>query len=670
MEQGKTGFPKVKNRDIFKFDKAVLFTTLRLRIIYIIFFSLLFFFVAGLASKFLITDKWEVRTVLLRNKKNMALQTDVPYLYQDLDMNTVVQTIKLRRNLQEVINRLSLDTTPEKLYRQINVELGRKSNIIHILTTDSDVEKAINTGNTLAEVFITSFIPIQNSSAGKIFNYYNGQKEDLLKKVAQYENELDLFNKEKKVLSIESETTMKFEQLKELELQKIENSMMITDYKTKLDDYSAEIKQLPEEVILTSTVKTSLERQMNIMKERLAELKEKYTEDNPKVIKLRSEIDKLALKLKENKPEKRVADEVTYGSNSIRETLVKEMNVVKAQLKSSEKKIAEYDIKIGQIQGSLQFLSESQKEYYTIKRQLELYKELLKTVENRIMEAKIAKESNISDFEILEYASQPPFPIGSKRKIMAVIAGILGFILSAGFIVFRELMDFSFKSPFDIKEQIGIPCAGNIPDKDQVKLDLFYAQFHVLLKDVVSSVSESGKPPLIVFGSDSENAGKSFIIKETVNFLCSLKKRVLYVETVYSAEEKPDRSIINRMLSDDDMFKNMKVSEYSENADKVFFLADSEALKTVFDKNRVQSFLNFAFESYDIVIWELFPFGFNIQLASDIIAASSKSYLVAKFRTSDIDRNERIVEFLRENDVQNISGILNKVDRQYLQVNF
>jgi len=639
----------IKKRDIFKFDFNVLFTTLRSKMIYIVFFTLLFFFFSGIAAKMLIKDVWEVRTVLLRNKKNMALQTDVPYLYQDLDMNTVVQTIKLRRNLFEVIKRLNLNSTPEKLFRQITIEPGRKSNIIHILTKDSDVHTAINIGNTIADVFVNSFVPIQNSSAEKIYNYYTQQKEDLIKKLIELEKESDLFNKEKKVISIESETSIKFEQLKELELKKIENSMLITDYKTKLADFSSEIAGLEEEVVLTSTVKSSPERQLNLMKEELAKLLQKYTDDNPKVIKLKTEIENFEKKISQNKVGKKVADEVTYGSNSIRQSMIIESNNIKALLKSAEKKVSEYDKKIIEIQEGLQYLSKSQAEYFTIKRQLEMFKELLKTVESRIMEAKIAKESNISDFEILEYASEPPFPMGSKRKLLAVAAGIIGFIFSLLFIALKELTDFTFKSPFDIKEQAGIPCVGNLPDKDAVKQDLFYAQFQVFMRDILDSAENKVHPRLFSFGSDSDESGKSFIINETVQFLGTTGRNILVIETVYDLSDDISDNIINNSLVSGDM-GSLKLLQIDKNVFKTFFLADSSTLKTVIEKNSLESFLR-SLNRFDTVLWELFRFSFNIQLAADIISMSDKFYLISRFRHSDLDKVEKIINFLNENNI-------------------
>lgn len=669
MQEQFNGTDNDNKRDIFKFDKTVLITTLRSKIFLILFFSFSAFFLTGVAAKLFITDKWEVRTVLLRHKKNMAIQTDVPYLYQELDMDTVIQTIKLRRNLEAVNKKLSLNSRPEKLFKMIRVERGRKSNIIHILTEDTDVGRAVNIGNTLAEVFVNSFVPIQNSSADKIYKYYSDQKEEILKKIVDVEKESEAFKKKRNVISLESETTIRFEQLKELELKKIENSMLITDLRTKITDYNSEINSLPQEVILTSTVKNSMEKQLNVMKQKLSDLKGKYTDKNPKVIKLKIEIERLSEKISSGKREKRVADEVTYGSNGIREALVVEMNDLKAKLKSSEKMIDKFDEQIAGIQKSLQHLSTSQRDYFRIKRQMEMYKELLKTVENRIMEAKIAKESNISDFEILEYASIPQFPMSSKRKLIAIIGGILGFMFSFFIYAFMELFDLTVKSPFDLKEQLGLECAGNLPDKDSVKHELFYAQFHVLLRNILESVkSKEVNPALVVFGSESGDAGKSFIIAEVIELMENLEKRVLVIENINEPDKERDKFVINDFLSGKADPGEMTAQKMTEKFHKMYFMSDSDTLKTAFEKERIGQIIK-SLSDYDIVFWELFPFSFNIQLAADIINFSQKFYMVTRFRASELEKVEKIVGFLEENAVEP-AGILNYVEKKYLQVNF
>lgn len=669
MQEQLNGTENENKRDIFKFDKNVLITTLRSKLFLILFFSFSALFLTGVAAKLFITDKWEVRTVLLRHKKNMAIQTDVPYLYQELDMNTVIQTIKLRRNLEAVNKKLGLNSRPEKLFKMIRVERGRKSNIIHILTEDIDVDRAVKIGNTLAEVFVSSFVPIQNSSADKIYKYYNTQKEELIKKIVDVEKESEAFKKKRNVISLESETTIKFEQLKELELRKIENSMLITDLKTKIADYRSEINRLPEEVILTSTVKNSMEKQLNIMKQKLSDLKGKYTDKNPKVIKLKIEIERLSEKISSGKRGKRVADEVTYGSNGVREALVVDMNELKAKLKSSKTMIKKFDEQIAGIQKSLQHLSRSQRDYFRIKSQMEMYKELLKTIENRIMEAKIAKESNISDFEILEYASVPQFPMSSKRKVLALLGGILGFMLSFFIYAFMELLDLTVKSPFDVKEQLGLECAGNLPDKDSVNHELFYAQFHVLLRNILESVKTSEvKPALMTFGSESDDAGKSFIIAEALELMENLEKKVLVIENINEPDEERDNFVINDFLSGKADSGKMVSQKMTDNFHKMYFMSDSDTLKTAFEKERIGKVIK-SLNEYDIVFWELFPFSFNIQLAADVISFSKKFYMVTRFRASELDKVEKIVQFLKENDIEP-AGILNYVDKKYLQVNF
>ena len=53
----------------------------------------------------------------------MSSQSDIPYLYLQMDFNTVLQTILLQENLQKVIDQLKLNIEPRDLYKRIEIEV-------------------------------------------------------------------------------------------------------------------------------------------------------------------------------------------------------------------------------------------------------------------------------------------------------------------------------------------------------------------------------------------------------------------------------------------------------------------------------------------------------------------------------------------------------------------
>ena len=236
------------------FDPWVLLVTLRRRLWWVVGGGLFGFALAATVAALLLRATWEARTVLVRHEQNMARNTDMPYLHQELSVNTVLETVKLRRNLEEVIERLKLPTTPERLFPRIRVRKGNKSNVFQILVVDGDRDRAVAIANTMAEVFTGSFTRVQNAAAEKMYAYYVGQRDDAREKLAAAMADGQRFREERGLLSIEKEAAATFEELTAVEIRHLDNEMQQTELETRIRVNEDFIASLPETEVLARTV--------------------------------------------------------------------------------------------------------------------------------------------------------------------------------------------------------------------------------------------------------------------------------------------------------------------------------------------------------------------------------------------------------------------------------
>ena len=70
---------------------------------------------------------------------------------------------------------------------------------------------------------------------------------------------------------------------------------------------------------------------------------------------------------------------------------------------------------------------------------------------------------------IVSYPQIPVNPISPNLKMNVLVATMLGFMLSTGFVFVRHLMDKTFRTEKDIENQLGIPVIGVIPNVQSVK---------------------------------------------------------------------------------------------------------------------------------------------------------------------------------------------------------
>jgi len=100
-------------------------------------------------------------TTVVLAQDNTKAESATTTTLNDININqklvsTYSEIVKSKRVLQEAIDKLELDTTPEKLAKQINVTAIEDTEIIKIAVNDPDAERAAAIANKVAEIFATT----------------------------------------------------------------------------------------------------------------------------------------------------------------------------------------------------------------------------------------------------------------------------------------------------------------------------------------------------------------------------------------------------------------------------------------------------------------------------------------------------------------------------------
>ena len=617
--------------DYLKLDKRVLLITLSHKIIKIIIISFIATVAGYVLAKLVVGDRWPAQATLIRHKKNLSSKTNVPYLYTEMDFETVLQSIKTRKNLLTLIDSLHLDTTPERIYSTIKVTRGRRSNLINIRTTNRNRDTAVNIANTIAEIFIKSYTEIINSATNKVYQYYQNEIKSYESKVKSVIKELDKFQTERQILSLENEVQNKYDNLKTLELDMMNAQLHISELQSKIADIT----------------------------ERIA-----YTEKNPKVMKLQDEINALEKRIEVEKKGERIPDSMTYGTNSIWQSMVLEKARYENEMVATKKKVKEYKNKIAIIKSQIQSLSPIEREYYDIANRKANLEEILNKVKARANEAKTAMDSNLSDFEILERAIAPKYPEASGRKIASIIIGFLTFLILLIYYMLKEVLDFTIKSKYDIEEVLQIKCLAEIPNSGDVPKPVFYSKMQVLYGQILTYIKED-KTSLIAVGKDRFSSGATFIIQELVNLALSQNKKVLWIESVNEIDDE----ILEHQINDVLYGKSNDKPDYYKFTDSfhvAYFISDDHTFTKVLSEKNVENFIA-KNDEYDIIFWELFNVDHNVHLFATISSVADLLAFVCRYRHSDKFKLLNSIRFLKENIKTPIVGILNNSIKPYFK---
>jgi uncharacterized protein involved in exopolysaccharide biosynthesis len=653
------------------FDWQIILTTLRLKIKNIIFITLLVSITIYLLSKIMVQTQWQARTLIIRHKKNVALQTKIPYINQEMDLRTVYETMKLRSNLQELINVHGLNLSTNQLMRRINITKDKRSNIIHILVKDHNRFKAAELANSLAEIFITNYAPILNASLAKISDKYQRRKAEIVTKLHKYENALDQFSKMHNVASFPSELKVKYDKLKQLEISAVDCKVDESNLVQKIYEYKEKIISLPDRVKHSSMLIQTNARDLKELKRELSVLSKTYTHKNPKIIRQKQKIRALEELIKINKTSNsdEIPDRVTFSKNGLKDSMRLELMRIEGDFAGLKKKTQDYEHNIKELKDEIQVLKSKERKFYFLQRNVDIYKNILNDLEGKLVETNLASEANEGEFEILETATPPLTPMRSHRKLITFISAFFTFFLTLAYYFIREVLDNSVKSPFDFKKYININYLASLPDKNQINETTYYNQLQIIYHHL-SSYQPNKKPILFAIGSDIINSGKSFLIQEIIELFLLKNKKVLYIKSIAQFEDHLlPPFCINAMLFHPKKNMTLNAKHITPHYALSFFVKDLNILKTPLNDENIKSFLHTA-KDFDYIFWELPEFSFDVQLSINIATYVDLMLVITRFKKSKTPSLTKTIELFFDKNVQNISGIINIVDRPYLQLSY
>jgi capsular polysaccharide biosynthesis protein len=606
---------------------------------------------------------WTARCMLFRHTNIERLQSDMPNLYKPVETKVIIEMIRTRKNMKDVIKQLKLKSSIPGLYGQTAVEMQEENeNIINILASANTPREAAAIANALAEVFIADYIENQNASIHKIYNYYTESKINLSQKIKALEAQQDEYLKRFNVISIATETEGKFKMLNELELNLVNSRMQESALRTRINNLEISIKDMKSDVQLNYTVTQSEDSELEKMQGALYKLRQRYTDDNPKVQKQVAEVEYLKEKMSKTKVEQRTPSSVTYGGNTVRMALEEQKFKAEAELKGISQNLGQLESTIKTLKSELTQLTKMDNDFFEIKRQLDLNRDLLKKIDGTVSMMKFALNTNVSDITILELAEPPTSPTVKKRRFFVFVGAFVGFVLAFGVILVFELMDFTIKSKFDIENVLKIKMLGSLPMINQVTLQSFYSSIQIVYKRIAEYVDKQSGVTLITFGDVETKSGKTFFIKKCIDLFGPQEKKILYISTVDELPRNMMKFAINDYIYKEEAINpNMPL----ENAHRLYFVMDDYTYIAPADKAAIDKFVSKLDGHYDYIFWELFEFNKNEQLFATICQAADLTVIVTMFKRANKFKLLKCVNFLKEHECRKLGGILNNVEKSY-----
>jgi uncharacterized protein involved in exopolysaccharide biosynthesis/Mrp family chromosome partitioning ATPase len=475
--------------------------------------------IAALMIAFSVSKSWQASTALIKrtHQDRLALTDRNSFKSQDYNLATLLDTLKLPSSLEKVRQQAELEVSLSTLAQAIGVSLGRDSKIVNLKVTWSSPQKAAELANLVARTFIDRTRLLLGDDATGAYDYYTAQLEETRQKAQLAAAEVLAFRQKFGISNLDAETSVLLEEMSRLEGDLNSRIAEVGALKDASARLMVALEDEPEQVITSTIYRSPLQTRLAEYDWELREAQSKYTDLNPKVIKLNERISSLKQMISDTNDE--AIPENTYALNAKRREMELRLQLLADDIKLREAQAVALEQTLNSMGSKVAKLSDWEKDYLILQSRLDGILALEKELTRRVDETRLIIQRNDASFDIVEPAAIPTEAMPTGRKMMAIAGLVLAVASGLMLVLLLEWLDPMVRSRRDIIDIVGTETGVEIPAA-LVHLDpaLILSQptsqlanlYRGLTNDLDSLLGDASHLPLAVV-SASTSAGRSTV---------------------------------------------------------------------------------------------------------------------------------------------------------------
>ena len=424
-------------------------------------------------------------------------------------INTIQEQVLSRSNIESIINKFNLfsNSEPGDMYmedkvqnirKKVNVLVGRArrgSNAFSISYKDSDPETAMNVANGLAALFIDENIKLRETQAIETSKFLDDEARSMRMRLEDVEAKMKTYRK-RHMGELPEQLDANLRIIERLQMQLNDSQKNLRDANYRFAAIEKEIKLNNELNVVQNTGDKDQHKKLGKptlfqLKDELADLEAKYTDQHPDVIRLRAKLAKLESKYKSKIA--RTADEeespkalstLNYESLNINRDLIRQQTEIKLEIEDLVKEIADLKNEIKKYQIRVERTPKREEELMSLNRDYENIQASYNSLLNRKLEAEIAANMEIKQkgeqFRIVDHASLPRRPASPDLQRLFLFTLAAGLGMGLGVIFLLDFLNNSVKKIEEFESDFDIALFATIPKVYQPK-DIRLKRLNIVL---------------------------------------------------------------------------------------------------------------------------------------------------------------------------------------------
>ena len=466
----------------------------------------------GLILLFVLPKAYEASTLILAQPQELPSDIVRAPTPEDRDsrLSSIAQLVLNRANLEGIVREFNLYSDPKKpnfplegkidqLRRNVMIEWveeGLYADAFTIAFEGEEPNTVMEVANALTSYFIEANLVERETSAIETSEFLAEELENARKRLGEMEETLkDYRQKYMGELPEQLDSNLAtLERLqaqlnnKEDDLREIRLSVSTLEKQIEEERYLAKVSSLSgrEGPTVLEVETTDIE----VLKEQLANLLTRYTEQHPDVKNLKNKIAQLEADGISNKGGSSSINRNGFTSSKTRyiQKLERQRSGLLVEKQSVEDDIFDLNREIANYQVRVENTPKREQEYITLQRDYDNLSDLYKSLLNRKLEAEMSvnmeRQKKGEQFQILERANLPRNPTKPNIKLMIILCIGLGIGVGSGLILLLENMRNTYSGPDEIETVLELPVIAAIP-KVLTKRDIFMKRAELTLCSVI-----------------------------------------------------------------------------------------------------------------------------------------------------------------------------------------
>lgn len=403
----------------------------------------------------------------------------------------------------------------EKLLDKVNknldiVSVDKDVPVIRINYKSNVPEKASLLVNTLAETYIQDYIENKYRAANTTVDFLKNEIGQANNKLSGAENRIENYRNKENIINIPQETETDLRKISQLKIQK-SNLKMNLDAIKNLNNYISEGKDnylelAPNFEAFNDLLSTEMVKNMKLLQAEKKELLLTYTPEHEKV------------KIIDAK----IKDLTDYQTESIKNTQ-----------KNLQIKYNDIDRDIQVAEQAFIGLPEKEKLLNIMNREFNLYEKNYNFLNEKRIDAEIAKAAKISFHKIITRGELPKQPVSPMRSIIIIVAAIMSMIGSIALIYAVHFAKAKVNDVYTIEKNSTIPVAFTTPFIKSSEKTMHHFLENVLEMELKEIIKDKN---LICITSYDKSKQHRFHSKNIIKALQAQSRKVLVIDVAGNLE--------------------------------------------------------------------------------------------------------------------------------------